>query len=219
MGGGLDITISNVNSSFGSLPVYSNRLPLSRFVALSHWCLLTLKGVLQGQSKLNKKYIPENDFSSASLDCLEQSVPQGKAYFIPASSWWCTERQTGGALGSVSLHTSTHAKWVLRTLLARRQVILPHCAIPLWSECHSILPLGMQPRGYYKSTLQASKCHILAHEGQRHVHARLRASAHTDVTCRMAVRTDVWLLATAEMRVLKTQLHPVQHGACGMSQQ
>lgn len=53
----------------------------------------------------------------------------------------------------------------------------------------------------------------------RDVHARLRASAHTDVTCRMAVRTDVWLLATAEMRVLKTQSHPVQHGACGMSQQ
>lgn len=57
-------------------------------------------------------------------------------------------RQTGEALGSVALHTSTHAKWVLLTLLARRQVTLLHCAIPLWSECHSIPPFGMQPRRY-----------------------------------------------------------------------
>lgn len=82
-------------------------------------------------------------------------------------------------LRSVSLHTFTHVKWALLTLLARRQVTLPHCAIPLRSECHSILPFGMQPRWYYKSIPQARKRQVLALEGQRHVHTSVHTGAHT----------------------------------------
>lgn len=126
---------------------------------------------------------------------LEHSVPQGKAYFIPA-------RQTGGALGSVSLHTFTHTKWALLTLLGRRQVILPHCAIPLWSDCHSILPFGKQPGWYYKSILQTAICQALAHEEQRHVHV----SVHTHVTCRMRVGMDAQLFSIDEVRLFQTQV-------------
>lgn len=103
-------------------------------------------------------------------------------------------------------------------MLARRQVILPHCAIPLWSECHSILSFGMQPRWYYKSILQAHKCQVLAHEGQRHVHPSMHTSAHTHVTCRIAVRIDAQLFSIAEVRLLKTQVHPLLCGAHEMSQ-
>lgn len=76
-------------------------------------------------------------------------------------------RQTGRALGSVSLHTFTHAKWALLTLLGRRQVSLPHCAIPLRSDCHSILPFGKQPGWYYRSLLQtaAAKLWLMRNKG------------------------------------------------------
>lgn len=113
-------------------------------------------------------------------------------------------RQTGGALGSVSLHTFTHAKWALLTLLGRRQVILSHWAIPLRSDCHSILPFGKQPEWYYKSILQTDICQALAYEEQRHVHV----SVHTHVTCRMRAGMDAQLFSIGEMRLFQTQVLP-----------
>jgi len=155
--GGSDITIRNLNCSFRSPPVYTSLLPSSKQIC-SFKSLMSVNSerrTAEGIKQTKEVVHTSKGFPSASLGCLEHSVPQGKAYFIPASSCCCAERQTGGALGSVSLHTFTHAKRALLTLLARRQVTLPHCAIPLWSECRSILPFGMQPRWYYKSMLQA----------------------------------------------------------------
>lgn len=121
-------------------------------------------------------------------------------------------RQTGGALGSVSLHTFTHAKWALLTLLVRRQVILPHCAIPLWSDCHSILPFGKQPGWYYRGILQTDVCQALAHEEQRHVHV----SVHMPVTCTTRAGMDTQLFSFDEVRLFQTQcsLPCVMHVAC-----
>lgn len=83
----------------------------------------------------------------------------------------------------------------------------------------------MQPRWYYKSILQAGKCQVLAYEGQRHAHASMHASVHasahasarTHVTCRIGVRIDAQLFSIAEVKLLKTQVHPLLCGVYGMS--
>lgn len=49
------------------------------------------------------------------------------------------------------------------------------------------------------------------------VHASAHASARTHITCRIAVRIDAQLFSIAEVKLLKTQVHPLLCGVCGMS--
>lgn len=78
--GGLDITVSRLNSSFGSSPVYSNRLLVSRFVALSHWCLLTLKGTLR-RTKQTKEIHTRRGFFKCIPWLSWAFCPSGKGLF------------------------------------------------------------------------------------------------------------------------------------------
>lgn len=77
---GLDITVSRLNSSFESSPVYSNRLPLSRFVAVSHWCPLTLKGMLR-RTKQTKEVHTRKGFFKCIPWLSWAFCPSGKGLF------------------------------------------------------------------------------------------------------------------------------------------